>query len=234
MLTIPRNKLIVFPRLAASSYASLETGQSLSVRRGYSYAGVNTANGTFEFTDQDGDGAIGYPDDYRLLGHVDPAWYGSVQTNLQYKGWQLDLFWEIRKQPAVSYLYSMYSYNYPGVMLVNQPAITLNRWQKPNDIAALQQFTTGANHKATEAIDRFIDSDGTIQNATFCRLKNLELSWRLPVQWLKNISLKDCRVYIQAQNLFTISQYKGGDPETHNLTTLPPLRTIAAGIELSF
>jgi TonB-dependent starch-binding outer membrane protein SusC len=235
LLTVPRNKLIAFPKLAASSYSgSLEIGQSLSVLRGYSYAGVNTMNGVFEFTDQNGDGAISYPDDYSLLGHVDPAWYGAVQTNLQYKGWQLDIFWEIRKQRASSYLYSMYSYNYPGVMLVNQPDIVLNRWQQPNDIAALPQFTTGANNKTREAIEQFIASDGIIQNATFYRLKNLELSWRLPVQWLKNISLKNCRVYIQAQNLFTISPYKGGDPETRNLTTLPPLRTIAGGIELSF
>jgi hypothetical protein len=46
--------------------------------------------------------------------------------------------------------------------------------------------------------------------------------------------MKNCRVYMQAQNLFTITRYKGTDPETRNLFTLPPLRTIAAGVELSF
>jgi TonB-linked SusC/RagA family outer membrane protein len=235
MLTIPRNKLIAFPHLATSSYAgTLEMGQSLSILRGYQYAGVNPVNGVFEFNDQDGDGKIGYPEDYRILGHFDPRWYGSVQTNVQYKGWQLDVFWEIRKQRAYSYLYAMYSANsFPGTMF-NQPVMALSRWQQSNDIAALQQFTTGANGVTQKAIDNFRQSDGAIGDASFCRLKNIELSWRLPVQWMKNISLKNCRVYMQAQNLFTITRYKGTDPETSNPFTLPPLRTIVAGVELSF
>jgi TonB-linked SusC/RagA family outer membrane protein len=235
MLTIPRNKLIAFPNLATSSYASsLEIGQSLSVLRGYAYNGVNTINGVFEFKDQDGDGFINFPDDYRILGHIDPAWYGSLQTNVQFKGWQLDVFWEIRKQRISSYLYLMYSYYYPGIMLKNQPVMVLDRWRQSFDMNAFQQFTTGANDAAGKAIDRFVTSDGIIQDASFCRLKNIELSWRLPVYWLKNIALKNSRVYLQAQNLFTITRYKATDPETPNMFTLPPLRTIAVGVELSF
>jgi hypothetical protein len=46
--------------------------------------------------------------------------------------------------------------------------------------------------------------------------------------------MKKSRVYIQAQNLFTITRYKGIDPETQNMLALPPLRTIAAGVQLSF
>jgi hypothetical protein len=235
MLTIPRNKLIVFPNLATSSYArSLEIGHSLSVLRGYWYTGVNLMKGIFEFRDQDGDGKISYPEDYRILGHVDPAWYGSVQTNVQYKGWQLDVFWEIRKQRVVSYLYPIYSYYYPGTMLINQPVVFLDRWQQCCDITAFPQFTTGANSEASDGISRFVQSNGIIQDASFWRLRNIELSWRFPAQWLKNIALKNSRIYLQAQNLFTISGYKGGDPETRSMSTLPPLRTIAMGFELNF
>jgi TonB-linked SusC/RagA family outer membrane protein len=235
LLTIPRNKLVAFPNLGASSYwDKLTIGQSLSVLKGYSYAGVNTTTGLFDFNDLDEDGDIGFPDDYQTIGHFDPAWYGSVQSNWQYKGWQLDVFFEIRKQRAYSYLYSMYNVNFPGTMLINQPAIVLNRWQRPSDKAPLQQFTTGANDAASKAIDRFVQSNGAIEDASFCRLRNIELSWCFPVQWLKNISLKNCRVYLQAQNLFTITRYQGTDPETRNIFTLPPLRTIAADIELNF
>jgi hypothetical protein len=119
-------------------------------------------------------------------------------------------------------------------MLINQPALVLNRWPQYLDKGALQRFSTGANDTANEAIDCFVQSDGIIEDASFCRLRNVELSWCFPAQWLKNISMKNCRVYIQAQNLFTITRYTGTDPETRNLFTLPPLRTIAAGIELSF
>ena len=42
------------------------------------------------------------------------------------------------------------------------------------------------------------------------------------------------KLYIHAQNLFTISQYKGTDPETQNLIALPPMKTVAAGFQLTF
>jgi TonB-dependent starch-binding outer membrane protein SusC len=237
LLTIPRNKLIAFPNLKNSTYANtLVIGQSLSVLPGFSYAGVNRTTGLFDFKDQDGDGNIKYPEDYQILGNFDPVWYGSIQNNFQYKGLQLDIFLEFRKQPALGYLYSVYSYgtSIPGTMLANQPTLVLNRWQERPDKALVQKLTTGANNKINEAIDRFTQSDGIIEDATFCRIRNIELSWRLPVQWLRSVSLKNCRVYLQAQNLFTITPYKGTDPETHNLLTLPPLRTLAAGVDFNF
>jgi TonB-linked SusC/RagA family outer membrane protein len=235
LLTIPRNKLIAFPNLKSSSYAgTLIIGQSLSVLRGYSYAGVNRSTGLFDFNDQNGDGSITSPEDYRILGNFDPVWYGSIQNHFQYKGWQLDIFLEVRKQRAYGYLYSMYLGNVPGTMSENSSTLLLNRWQQNRDKASVQKLTTGANDDIKNAIDNFMQSDGTITNAAFCRVRNVELSCQLPSQWLKSISLKNCRLYMQAQNLFTITRYKGTDPETRNLLTLPPLRTIVAGIELNF
>jgi hypothetical protein len=236
LLTIPRNKLIAFPNLATSSYwDKLTIGRSLSILKGYSYAGVNQITGLFEFNDLDDDGEIIFPEDYQIVGHFDPAWYGSIQSNWQYKGWQLDVFFELRKQRAYNYLYYMYGVSFPGTMLINRPALALNRWQATSsNNVALQQYTTGDNDAASEAIENFKQSNGVFQDASFCRLRNIELSYRFSGQWLKNISLKNCRVYLQAQNLFTITQYKGTDPETRNIFTLPPLRTMAAGIELNF
>lgn len=235
MFTIPRNKLIAFPNLKSSTYASsLDIGQSLSVFRGYAYAGVNSTNGLFEFIDQNGDGDINYPDDYRILGHVDPKWYGSVQANIQYKGWQLDIFWEIRKLRAKSYLYSMYAFHPPGFILENQPVMALHRWPECNNGCAMQQYTTGVNDVTKDAIVQFVASDGFIKDASFARLKNIELSWQLPAQWMKNIAIRHCRFYMQGQNLLTITRYKGFDPETRNVSALPPLRTIAIGVELGF
>jgi TonB-dependent starch-binding outer membrane protein SusC len=235
LLTIPRNKLIAFPNLATSSYKTkLAIGQSLSVLNTYEYKGVNANTGLFEFVDQDGDGSISYPNDYRLLGHVDPQWYGSVQANIQYKRWQLDIFWEIRKQRASSYLYTMYSFHPPGTMLKNQPIMALHRWPNCKECAALQQYTTGVVDATSDAISNFVDSDGYIKDASFARLRNIELSWQLSTQWMKNFAIKHCRFYIQAQNIITITPYKGFDPETRSISTLPPLRTIAGGIELSF
>jgi TonB-linked SusC/RagA family outer membrane protein len=234
-LTIPHNKLLSFPNLASSTYArSLVPGQSLSVLRGYKYKGVNAVTGLFTFEDVDDDGGASYPNDYRVLGNFDPIWYGAIQSNLKYKGWQLDVFWEVRKQKAYNYLYTLYNNNFPGIIQLNQPVMVLDRWQEQGNAAGLQKFTTGANKEATEAMSRFLQSDGVMSDASFWRLRNIELSWTFPQSWLKKLSIKNTRVYMQAQNLFTITPYKGADPETQNILSLPPLKTIAAGVELSF
>lgn len=234
-VTIPRNKLLAFPNLANSGYAgSLVVGQSLDVLKKYAYTGVNATTGLFTFRDINEDGKISYPDDSRIIGNLGPTWYGGIQSNLQYRGWQLDVFFEFRKQKAYSYLYTVYVNRSPGAILVNQPVMILNHWQHPGDEVALQRFTTGADATAGTAIDNFTESDGVIEDASFWRLKNIELSWTLPRSWLQKASMKNSRVYIQAQNLFTITRYKGIDPETQNMLALPPLRTIAAGVELSF
>lgn len=235
LITIPRNKLIAFPNLATSSYnANLAIGQSLSVVNKYEYKGINSTNGVFEVVDQDNDGDLIFQNDSRLSGNVDPKWYGSVQANVQYKGWQLDIFWEVRKQRAISYLYSIYAFYAPGTILTNQPVKVLYRWPECSGQSALQKFSTGANDLAKEGISQYLDSDGYIKDISFARLRNIELSCELPGQWMRNISMKRCRFYVQAQNLFTITRYKVGDPETINLSTLPPLRTVAVGLELGF
>lgn len=235
LLTIPRNKLIAFPNLATSSYKNkLAIGQSLSVLNGYVYKGVNSGTGIFEFVDQDGDGDVTPVIDYSTLSNVDPKWYGSLQANVQYKRWQLDIFWELRKQRAYSYLYDMYLLHPPGTISENQPVIALHRWPVSKDHGTLQQYTTGSNDVANNAISRFLGSDGFIKDASFARLRNIELSWQLPAQWMKNVIMKNCRLYLQAQNLLTITPYKGFDPESRSSATLPPLRTIAVGIDLSF
>jgi hypothetical protein len=48
------------------------------------------------------------------------------------------------------------------------------------------------------------------------------------------MKLENIRVYCKAQNLFTITRYQAGDPETASPFALPPLRTVALGVRASF
>jgi hypothetical protein len=236
-VTIPRNKLLSFPDLNNSTYAGLlQPGQSLSVLNGFTYTGVNAATGLFTFEDKDKNGTISYPNDYRVIGNLGLKWYGGIQSDVQYKGWRLSAFVEYRNQSAYSYLYTIYNNNgtQPGTILVNQPVTVLDRWQKTDHQGTLQQFSTGANDAAGNAIAKFIQSSGIIDDASFWRLRNVEFSYSVPCTWLRKTCMKRSRVYVQAQNLFTITPYKGIDPETQNIFALPPLRTIAAGVEISF
>lgn len=57
------------------------------------------------------------------------------------------------------------------------------------------------------------DSDRWIEDGSFLRLRNVELGYSLPSRWLSKASVGNARVYVSAQNLFTITKYKGLDPD---------------------
>jgi TonB-linked outer membrane protein, SusC/RagA family len=226
-LTVPKNKLLAFPQLIYSAYVNnLLIGQSLSVIQGYHYTGIDNDNLLFDFEDKDSDDIISYPGDYGVIGNLDPTWYGSVQNSLQYKNWQLNLFWEVRSQKANSYVNSVYLQGQPGIVWLNQPITVFDN--------TFQSFSTGANFKVLEAIETYLNSDGVLANASYVRLRNIALSWSIPKKWQQKLSLKNCRFYLQAQNLLTFTSFYGLDPETQKIETLPPLKTITGGVELSF
>jgi hypothetical protein len=79
----------------------------------------------------------------------------------------------------------------------------------------------------------FIQSDGILGDASFLRLKNISLSWQPPKGWLDAMHIQNVRFYIQCQNLLTITKYQGLDPENPGSLTLPPLKLITAGIQLT-
>ncbi len=80
-----------------------------------------------------------------------------------------------------------------------------------------------------EARERAANSIDGYENAAFIRLKNVSLSYTLPDTWKQKLHLQNMRLYMQAQNLWTITSYNGVDPETKSVSSLPPLRVITAG-----
>lgn len=62
-------------------------------------------------------------------------------------------------------------------------------------------------------------------------MKSLSLSYSIPSVLSKHFMVK---VYIQGQNLLTFTDYKGADPENHSYSSLPPLRQLTLGVQLSF
>jgi TonB-dependent starch-binding outer membrane protein SusC len=229
-ITIPGNKLLAFPGLSSSSYASrYKVGKSLSVTRGFTYTGLDPQTGLYTFEDLNHDGVIN-DGDYQYLGNTDPKFYGGLQNNITFRRFDLVFFLEFRKQAGLSYLKQFYT---PPGWIYNQPEIVMDRWQKPGDITDIQRFTSGYS-KAFTAMSALSLSDRSYTDASFIRLKNIALSYRLPVSSLRRFHISNCRFYIEAQNLFTITNYQGADPETQNFYVLPPLKSIAAGIRLNF
>ncbi|WP_183562553.1 SusC/RagA family TonB-linked outer membrane protein [Mucilaginibacter sp. SP1R1] len=231
--TIPRNKLLSFPGLASTSYRSIYVvGQPLSVIYGFKYLGVNPQTGVYNFQDVNNDGKLN-ASDYQPLGNLNPKYYGGVSNTITVRQFQLDFLFEFKKQMGRNYLAQLFN-NFPGIV-ANQPTIVLNRWQQPGDISTVQQYTAGNNQAAIIAANTQLNiSNGIYGDASYIRLKNVALAYHLPESFLKHLGITGGKVYINAQNVLTITKYKGLDPETQNFYVLPPLRTIAAGLQLSF
>ncbi|MBO9684629.1 MAG: SusC/RagA family TonB-linked outer membrane protein, partial [Flavisolibacter sp.] len=122
--------------------------------------------------------------------------------------------------------------NLPGYKGLNQPKWILDRWQKPGDITNIQQFSS--NYSGSAGNGNFWSgfSEAVFSDASFFRLKNLSLTWNIRQSWQQKLHLEGVSLFIQTQNVWTITNYKGLDPETTSSTTLPTLSVITTGINI--
>ncbi|HEV9036026.1 MAG TPA: SusC/RagA family TonB-linked outer membrane protein, partial [Puia sp.] len=230
-LTIPRNKLLSFPGLASSSYAgSYVIGQPLTIFKAAHSLGADSATGSYVFSDVKGNPTFNptFPDDYTVLVDLAPKFYGGFENSFRYKGFQLDFLFQFVKQTGAIFI----SNELPGVEGIQQPVAVLKRWQKPGDKTNIQKFNE--DYSLDQAwYDYAENSDGGYGDASYIRLKNLSFSYTLPSSWEHKLHLQNCRVYVQGQNLLTITHYAGMDPENPSVVpSLPPLKVITAGIQL--
>ncbi len=229
--SLPRNKLIAYPNLAGSSYASTYTvGKSLYTKNLFHYTGVDLQSGLYTYEDKDKDGKLTTPNDLQPLKQVAVDYYGGFQNSFHYGNFQLDVFLQFVKQSGYNYLYSI---GLPG-SLVNQPADLINRWQHPGDMAKAQQYTQSFSSAAYTAFSNMqFYGDNTISDASFVRLKTLSFSYRLPANSLSRLHLRNCRFFVQGQNLFTFTHYLGYDPENQATINLPPLKVLTGGFQIT-
>lgn len=220
------NKLIAFPGLESSPYANTyKIGQSLNIRHLYHYTGINSETGVYQFQDVNNDGTVSSLEDKKTIADLTPDFFGGLQNQVTYKGFQLDFLFQFVKQQNFDYL--------PGVPggAINQPLAAGGGWTQSGGAAGNQQFTTGQNGDAITAYYRYMESDGALRDASYIRLKNIALTYGLPLKMLNGVH---CRLFAQGQNILTITPFKGGDPEMRFNSYLPPLRVFSAGVQVSF
>jgi TonB-dependent starch-binding outer membrane protein SusC len=147
-----------------------------------------------------------------------------LQNSLSFKNWKLDFLFQFVKQQ---------NYNASSIFVIpgsesNQLAAAVHRWQKPGDTAPYQIYTTGVNSAANKAFLNYFDSNGAISDASYIRLKNISLSYDIPLKDFK------CTVFFEGQNLLTFTHYDGADPEFTSAGFLPPLKVFSAGLQFNF
>lgn len=223
-----QNKLISFPGLSQSPYASIYiVGQSLNTLYTVHSTGVDPLTGLYTFLDKNKDGIItnSYNNGVNDLVPVDLSIKldGGFGSDFQYKNWQVSLFFNFRILKERSAIYN----GIPGLVNANQSVEILNRWQNPGDLAEFAKYTT----RNSVSYINYSQSDAIYSNASYIRLKNASISYQLSDKWLKSIGFQKCLVFARGQNLFLLTKYNGLDPDTPNLGSMPLSKTFVVGIQ---
>jgi len=232
-ITTFKNTLLAFPELSKSTYSNTyEIGKSINVYRRYEFLGIDPATGTPLVKDIDGNGVFSATGDYRSYGDSDARFYGGLGNTFSYKGFELDVFFQYTKRPYANAYINSSNASQPGI-LFNLPDFLLDGiWRKPGDIATKPRLSSVNSGAFNTAYGRYRVSDAGITDASYIRLKNVSFSYTLPNTLTNKMKLSNVRVYALGQNLWTITNYQGYDPETPGTTT-PPMRTFTFGMSVS-
>lgn len=227
-ITFPKSKLISFDGIEGSTYNNkYVVGEPLSIVKVYQFEGIDPITGIYKFKDVNGDGKISSPNDNVIVENIGVRNFGGLQNNLSFKNWSCSILFQFVKQRNWNYNHIMST---PGTMN-NQPIEVLDVWSQENPSGLYMSYSAGGNAIKNTAQLNFQNSTAAISDASFIRLKNIQLSYKIPVS---NSILADAIIYFQGQNLLTLTKYFGLDPEFLTQGFLPPLKTFSIGAQLKF
>ncbi|MEA1849634.1 MULTISPECIES: SusC/RagA family TonB-linked outer membrane protein [unclassified Chryseobacterium] len=197
------------------------------------YVGVNQSNGNLLFLDINGN-VTETPDinrDARATGkNYLPKWIGGFGVNSSYKGFTLDVHFSYQ-QGAYKYDNQLdYVYDATTVDGYNVSRDLLNAWTATNTNTNVPSlFATNFAYNG--------NSDRFLKDASFVRLKNVVLGYKVPSEMFTNSGIRGVRVFLQAENLLTLTKWKGFDPEPTFATSTsvyPNMKTVSLGANIDF
>lgn len=234
-ISTTKNKLLEYPNLEGLPEADFFViGESLNILKRYKFSRVNPETGIYEFIDAQGKPTSkpSYATDRVAIVDRMPKFYGGLQNTVSYRSFSLDFLFQFVKQNG--YDSELFGVDAPGRLNTYNPSQkVLERWQKPGDQTTIQKFTQSGYGNASQAYYFASQSDRAYIDASFIRLKNVSLSYEFPKKLKERVRVDDLKVFFQAQNLLTITGYKGLDPETQSVTSLPPLRVLTIGAQIT-
>ena len=198
----------------------------------------NAKPGDVKYVDTNGDGQITQNDDRQFVGSPWPKLQAGAQANASYGQFSLNV------QLTGVFGYTVY----------NDVRRGLDSYQLTNFRNDINPWTT-SNTSATdprlglESGDQGIISnnfgytDRWLENASYVRVRNVEIGYMLPKALLNTIKIRNARVYVSGQNLFTITKYTGLDPDVTganiqergvDLGHWPSPRVVSVGVNCDF
>jgi TonB-linked SusC/RagA family outer membrane protein len=191
----------------------------------------NAQPGDFRFVDQDNNGTIN-SEDWVQIGNPYPAFTGGLNLTLEYKGFDVNMFWYASIGAQVWDATRRYDMNF-----TNYRGSALTRWTgegTSNTYPRLTYSDLNGNFKTP--------SDFWVKNADYLRLRNFSIGYSIPVKATSLLHISKLRIYLSGENLLTFTQYDGFEPEIgggvfsygvdHGI--YPQARSIYGGINVTF
>jgi TonB-linked SusC/RagA family outer membrane protein len=176
--------------------------------------GVNQNRaGRFNFRDINGDGVIN-TNDLSIIGSPHPDFSYGVNVNVNYKDFGLVLFGQGVYGNEI-FNYVKYWTDFPTFGGNRSVRMLEQSWTPGATDAVLPQLSSADQVS-------ILPSTYYLESGSYFRMKNVQLTYNLPKLFISRLGLMTARVYVQTQNLFTITKYSGMDPEIN-------LRNYSAG-----
>lgn len=193
------------------------------------WAGVDPANGDALYYNIDGSITNVYNAEQQsvaLDASMYPKFTGGITSSARYKAFTLNALFSfvsgVDRWNNIDFYIETERY-----MTSNQSKRMLyDRWKKPGDVAHLQRIDVPRNYTSKD-----------IQEASFMRLRNLQLNYSVPARWFGRTIFRSADIFVQGQNLFTWTTWRGLDPENnrqYGRFEYPNARKYTAGVNINF
>jgi TonB-linked SusC/RagA family outer membrane protein len=191
--------------------------------------------GRFRYEDVDGDGDID-DDDRTYIGSPHADFNYGINLTAGFKGFDLSAFFS-GSQGNDAFNVTKIHTDFPSFVDQNRSVRVLDAWSPTNTGASLSALTAG------DANNEIASNSYFVEDASYFRLKNLQIGYTLPSSISSKLSMDNARIYIQGTNLFTLTDYTGADPEIQESGTLglgvdygkfPQSRMLSMGFKFNF
>lgn len=218
--------------ITGDGFLLLREGEPMYSIYAQEYAGVNRANGNPTYYKKDGSIIQCNPkdgkyytynpenpaemktinnikdEDKTLQGSSIPKWFGGFDNTFTYKNWDLNIFFRFS---GGNKIVNYQRINMLSMGFYNNGTEILGRWQSPENPGDGQTPKLYYNMGGVN----YTNCSRWVENGDFLKLQNLQLGYNLPKRICSKLMLEKVKMYIQAQNLVTISGYSGLDPESY-------------------
>lgn len=182
--------------------------QSEQELENHAFQNPGTSVGDLKYIDQNGDGQINSEDRVRL-GRSDPRFPFGVRLNLNYKNFDFTAFGQgVLKHKVWSNSFTAQNFDRENSTL---RTYHLDRWTPDNPNAKFPKTRMGTGACDCGINDQF--SSFWLEDASYFRLKHVELGYNIPYQILRKVNFESARIFVSGENLITITNYLGYDPE---------------------